>query len=256
MIDLHCHVVPGIDDGPPDEPEALAVAAGMAADGVRVAAATPHLRPDHPRVIPTEVAQRTSALQSRLDEEGIGLQLVAAGEVDLIWGVEADDQDLRSVSYAQRGTDLLVETPYGPLPSTFEEMLFSLSLRGYRVLLAHPERNPTFQADPERLATVAARGVLLQVTAASLLRPKRSGSGRLARHLVQEGTAHVLSSDVHHPAPRDRASLDAGRAAVAELAGADRAAWMTEGAPAAVLAGEPLPAPPPVERRRRRPFRR
>ena len=183
-------------------------------------------------------------------------QLVAAGEVDLIWGVEADDQDLRSVSYAQRGEDLLVETPYGPLTSTFEDLLFSFSLRGYRVLLAHPERNPTFQADPERLASVAARGVLLQVTAASLLRPKRSGSGRLARLLVQEGIAHVLSSDVHHPGPRDRASLAAGRAAVEELAGADRAAWMTEGAPGAVLAGEPLPPPPPVKPQKRGLFRR
>src|SRR5215211_5514157 len=252
MIDLHCHLLPGIDDGPADEREALALAARISADGVRVAAATPHLRPDHPGVVPGELTERTRVLQARLDEQGIPLQIVTAGEADPIWAIEASDEKLRSVSYGQRGTDLLVETPYEPLPTAFEELLFRVSLRGYRVLLAHPERNPTFQADPERLAAVAARDVLLQVTAASLLRPKRSGSGRLARHLVQEGTAHVLSSDVHHPTSRERASLAAGCAMVDELAGAGRAAWMTQGAPAAVLASEPLPPPPPVKRRGRR----
>src|SRR5215211_2554130 len=194
MIDLHCHLLPGIDDGPADEREALALAARISADGVRVAAATPHLRPDHPGVVPGELTERTRVLQARLDEQGIRLQIVTAGEADPIWAIEASDEKLRSVSYGQRGTDLLVETPYEPLPTAFEELLFRVSLRGYRVLLAHPERNPTFQADPERLAAVAARDVLLQVTAASLLRPRRSGTGRLARQLVEAGTAHVLSS--------------------------------------------------------------
>jgi protein-tyrosine phosphatase len=255
VIDLHCHALPGIDDGPADEAEAVQLAAAMAGEGVSVVAATPHLRPDHPRVVPSELAERTKALQERLDSEGIEVRVVTAGEADLLWAIEAADEDLEAVSYGQRGTDLLVETPYGPLPTGFEELVFRLTLKRLRVMLAHPERNPTFQSEPERLAELAARGLLLQVTANSLLRPKRSGSGGLARLLVERGIAHVLASDSHHPEPRDRASLSAGAEAVQELAGPERARWMTQDAPAAVLAGEALP-PAPAGKRRRRWFER
>ena len=100
--------------------------------------------------------------------------MLQSSEVDLLWGLEASDEDLRLASYCQRDRGLLVETPYGPLPSNFESLLFELGLKGFRILLARPQRNPTFQHDFARLAELVRRGTLVQVTASSLARsPKR-----------------------------------------------------------------------------------
>jgi protein-tyrosine phosphatase len=249
VIDLHCHLLPGIDDGPATLAESLTLAAELAADGVRRVAATPHVRPDHPGVVISELTARRTELQSAIEAEGIELEVLAGGEVDLVYGLEQDDDDLRAVTLSGNGHDLLVETPYPPLSSLFEEQLFSLTVRGFRPLLAHPERNRAFQEHSERLARLAGRGVLLQVTADSLLRsPRRSAEGRVAAELVERGLASVLATDAHG---RDitRGLLSQGLEAAQELVGPE-AAVLVEEAPAAILASRPLPTAPQHDNRR------
>jgi protein-tyrosine phosphatase len=246
MIDLHTHVLPGIDDGPPDMAGALRLAATAAAEGVRVLAATPHLRSDHPGVRPEELQGRVDAVRDELKRAGVAVEVVVGGEVDLLWAQQAGERALRQVSYGQRGTDLLVETPYGELPVRLEEMLFTLAAQGFRVLLAHPERSAGFREQPKRLGALVARGTLLQVTAGSLAGPARhSRSHRFARQLVREGLAHVIASDAHG-GDLERAGLAAGLAAAAELA-PRRAEWMVTDAPAAILSGESLSQPPAAD---------
>lgn len=243
MIDLHCHVLPGVDDGPADAREALALARAALDGGVRVLAATPHCRADHPDVRPAELAERCRALNSLLVDDGVAVDVVPGGECDLDWAEAAGDDELALVSLAQRGTDLLVETPYGELTADFEERLLALAARGLRLLLAHPERSEALRAEPGRVAWLVEEGVLIQVTARSMLPDDDSPPARAGRELVDRGLVHVLASDAHAagwPAPQD---LAAGVAAARELAGA-RADWMATDAAAAILAGEPLPAPP------------
>ena len=255
MIDLHAHVLPGVDDGPVTVAEAIEAVAAAVREGVRTLAATPHVRPDHPAVRPAELGDRTAALAERCRTAGVAaIELVPAGEVDLAWAQTADDEALTAASYGGRGVDLLVETPYGELPGGFEELVFRVSARGFRVLLAHPERNPTLQRDPRRLRALVERGTLLQLTAATLAsRDRRSPSRRLAVALLREGVAHVIASDRHGP-DLVRAGLHAGVAAASGEAGA-RASWMVTDAPAAILAGDPLPPAPAAVRRRRWPRR-
>jgi protein-tyrosine phosphatase len=250
VIDLHCHLLPGIDDGPATTAESLALATELAADGVRSAAATPHVRPDFPDVVGDELGARRAELQGAIDAAGIQLQVLPGAEVDLTYGLELSDDELRVLSLGGGGSALLVETPYGPVSDLFEEQLFSLTLRGFRPLLAHPERNRAFQETPERLAGLTGRGVLLQVTAEALLRsPRRSATGRLAADLVERGLVSVLASDAHggHIA---RESLSQGLAAARKLVG-PRASVLVEDAPAAIVAGLQLPDPPRREVRRR-----
>ena len=252
MIDLHSHLLPGIDDGAPDLEHALELARAAADQGTRVLAATPHLRADFPDVRPEELASRCEEIRASIAEAGIELEVVQGGEAGVMWAVNAGDDELRAGSYGARGTDLLVETPYGPLNDTFEQLLFKLPERGYRLLLAHPENNPTFQRTPERLHELVERGVLLQVTARSLIRPdRRKGPRPLAESLVRDGRAHVVASDAHSGYQLRPPALGAGAAAAAELVGAERARWLVEDAPAAILAGEPLPEPPQAEPARR-----
>jgi protein-tyrosine phosphatase len=245
MIDLHAHVLPGLDDGPGDLEGALALLQAAAADGTKVIAATPHLREDYPGVRVEALADAHAHLLARLDGE-LGLEVVLAGEVDLEWAMEATDDQLRLASYGQRGSDMLVETPYGQLPAGFEEMLFRLRTCGYRLLLAHPERSPTLQANPQRLVDLVRGGVLVQVTASSLLQNRRAASRRFARFLVREGLVHVLASDAHRAGPDRAPGLSAAVEAARRLAPA-RAEWMAGAAPAAILAGKPLP-PAPIRR--------
>ena len=245
MIDLHCHILPGIDDGPSSLEGSVELAAAMAGAGVTTVAATPHVRPDFPGVKPSELPGRVSELAAAAPQ----VSLVQAGEVDVFWAAQASDDELRTVSYGARGTDLLIETPYGALPPIFEDTLFRITARGYRVLLAHPERCPDFRSDPARLSSLVARGALLQVTAAALVgRVPRSGMRRFAADLVRERVAHVIASDAHR-ADSGRALVPDGVQAASALA-PGYAEWMATDAPAAILAGERLPTPPSGRPRR------
>jgi protein-tyrosine phosphatase len=256
MIDLHSHVLPGIDDGPRTEDEAVELARTAAGSGISVIAATPHLRADHPGVVPMELAVRCNRLQARLDNETIPVQLVPAGELDLHWAQTADDDELRLVSYGQRGTWLLVETPYGSLSDLFEELLFKLTARGFRTVLAHPERNPSLQRRPERIRALVERGALVQVTAHALAAAgRRDPARRLAEALIRQSLAHVLASDAHHATGHRGAGLkDGAQAADRLVPGAG--AYLTRDAPRAILAGTTPEPPPRAGRLRRRLGRR
>jgi protein-tyrosine phosphatase len=240
VIDLHAHVLPGIDDGPADPEATCELLAVAAADGTRTIAATPHLRDDHPRVRPERIARDCAELSAGRED----IEVVPGGEVDLAWALAADPRELELVTYGGRGTDLLLETPYGELPETFEELVFRLRARGLRVLLAHPELNPTFLRTPRRLAELVRTGVLVQVTARSLVLGRRSATQRFAESLVREGLAHALASDAHSPGPWRPPVLSEGVAAVEAIA-PGRGEWMVTAAPAAILAGEPLPESQP-----------
>lgn len=247
MIDLHSHVLPGIDDGPADLAGSVALAEQSARQGVTVLAATPHARHDYPDVDLAALPQACAEVQAALPS-GTSIEIVTGAEVDLLWAVQASDEELRLASFARRGTDLLVETPYGELPANFENLLFTITVRGFRILLAHPERNPTFQADRSRLAALVERGLLVQITAPALVRPPRSRSRRFALELIERGLAHVLSSDAHSAAGFRPPLLAQARAVVARI-DPHRAEWMVAEAPAAVLRGEWVAPPPPLRAR-------
>jgi protein-tyrosine phosphatase len=242
VIDLHFHILPGIDDGPPDLDQSLALARAAQADGVQIVAATPHLRDDHPGVRAEELPARCASLNAAIAEADIALQVVAAGELDVLWVQQASVEELQLASYDQAGTDVLLETPYGPLAPSFDAALERLWSLGYRVLLAHPERNRTFQQAPERLAALVRVGLLVQVTAGSLAsREKRSASRALGMQLITHRLAHVIASDAHRATEFRPPNLSVGFAAAAAVDAA-RAQSLVIDAPLAILAGAPLPA--------------
>lgn len=256
LVDIHAHLLPGIDDGPEDLAGSLEMARAAAGAGVRTVVATPHLRDDFPGVRVEEVAERCRSLQEEVGRTGISLQIVPGAEVSLPWALEADNEALRLASCGQRGTDLLVEAP--DTVSLLDRMLGHLASRGYRITLAHPERTTAFQREPERLERLVAQGVLLQVNAVSVLDHRRNERGRLALRLCRDGLAHAVASDGHR-ASSWRPIVDLA-SAVESLSGAlgpGRAHWLASRGPAAIVEGAPMPTPPPVEpTRQRRWFRR
>jgi protein-tyrosine phosphatase len=248
FVDIHSHILPGIDDGPEDLAGALRMARAATESGIATVAATPHLRPDFPDVHVEQIAARCQALRDALDEEQVELDLVCGAEVSLSWALEATDEELRQASYGQRGTDLLVEAPFTDVPR-LADLLFRVRSRGFRVTLAHPERSETFQRDRDQLRDLARHGMLLQINASSLRGDRRrSPVYRLAAELCLEGLAHAIASDAHR-ATDWRAITELRQAAqtAAGLVGPARAHWLTRDAPAAALAGTALPMCPNVE---------
>ena len=252
MVDLHSHILPGIDDGPADMEGAVALARAAVANGTNLLAATPHVREDHPAVRLHELVERCARVNEALAENEVPLEVVVGAEVDVLWTRDASDAELRLATYGQLGTDMLLETPYGLLPPGFEDWVFSRpSVAGIRVILAHPERNMTFQQSPERLVEMVQRGVLVQVTAGSLAGRRKSGSRKLARWLVSRGLAHVIASDAHRATEFRPPLMSVGVDAVTSEVDSARADWMTDAAPRAILAGEPLPPMPEAKRQGR-----
>lgn len=226
--------------------------------GTATLATTPHLHIDFPDVQVEQIARRCEELRAQLAREQIPLELVSAAEVSLPRALEASDQQLFLASYNQRGEDLLIETPFTHVAG-LERLLHHLRGKGYRITLAHPERNPAFQQDAAPLYLLVEQGVLLQVNADSLLGPVGGrGAKRLGRQLVSDGLAHVIASDGHRASSwRPVTRLAEAVGVAAEIVGVDRATWMTRDAPAAIIAGVELPPPPPIVklRKQRRLFR-
>jgi len=258
-VDIHAHVLPGIDDGPSRVDDALAMLRAAAGCGIATIVATPHVRSDFPDVDVHQLADRCAEMRGRLAGEAIGLELACGAEVSLIWAIEASDEELRLASYGQRGSDLLIETPL-TTTAGLDSLLYELQVRGFRITLAHPERSRDFQRDPAPLAELVRRGLLLQVNADSLLGDeRRSATSRLGVQLCVDGLVHALASDSHRAESwRPVTRLPEAVAAAASLLGPDRARWMSADAPAAILKGTELPEAPPVlaARRRRRAWRR
>lgn len=243
MIDLHSHVLPGLDDGAANREEALEICRVAARDGIEILAATPHVRSDYPTTA-AEMQDALAVLQEAAD--GI-LRLVPGGELDLE-ELGRPLEELRGFALAGNRDFLLVETPYVGWPLDIGQKLSQLQSAGITPVLAHPERNPDVQADPELLRPLVELGALAQITAASIDGRLGKRTRLAARALLDRGLAHLLASDAHAPAVREmglsRAAAAVGDAALAE--------WLTVGIPGAIVHGEPLPARP--ERRAR--FRR
>jgi protein-tyrosine phosphatase len=257
LVDIHAHVLPGIDDGPNDLEGALEMARSAVSGGIGTMAATPHLRPDFPDVHIEELGDRCRQLRAELERAQIPLRVVPAAEVSLLWALDATEENLTLASYGQRGTDVLIETPFDGV--LIEALLAPLLQRGLRITLAHPERSRIFQREPHRLQGLSDQGVLAQINGDALLAPGRSAVRRCAEHLLREGLVQVIESDGHRGVDwRPVGNLPAGVEAAGPLIGAARATWMASEAPAAIVEGRPLPPAPEIEApaKSRWPFRR
>jgi protein-tyrosine phosphatase len=248
MIDLHCHVLPGVDDGPATEQEAIELARGARADGITKIVATPHIDGDYPNLRSGVIRGVVRALQSRLDAARVDVTLETGAEVSFTQALGLDDAELGALTLGGGGW-LLLECPLGGTATPgFTAAARTLVVRGHRVLLAHPERCPIFLRSPEALEELVAEGMLAQVTARAL----SGGFGRtvrdLALHLVERGTAQVVASD-GHGGHRPASIAQPLRGIPMDPALRE---WLTLEMPSAVLAGAALPERPDVRSTRPR----
>lgn len=233
LADVHCHILPGIDDGARDLEDAVAMAHQAADDGIATVCATPHIRHDHDVRI-DELADRVAELQAAVSEAALPVEVATGGEVAESTLDGLTSSELRAVSLGGANTWILLEPAPGPLGKGLVDAVGRLAEEGRRSIVAHPERH-VGQGFRDVLQTLVAHGALVQATAAHML---DGHAGPVLAELAREGLVQLVGSDAH--------SARAGRP-VAISAALDRfpppLREFAAQAPAAILRGEAVRAP-------------
>ncbi len=244
MIDLHTHVLPGIDDGPETIEDSVELARAAVAAGTRTLIATPHVSWAYPNDANT-IGERVDELRARLDAEGIALELRAGAELAMTRLVDMDAEELQPLGLGG-GNWLLVEPPFSPTITGLAPLIYELQRQGREILLAHPERCPAFHREPETLRELVNRGVLTSVTAGSLVGRFGGEVRRFALRMAREHLIHNVASDTHDPVRRPPGiATELRKSGLGPLE-----AWLTEEVPAAILSGvsgAEIPPRPEVE---------
>jgi protein-tyrosine phosphatase len=237
LIDLHCHMLPGIDDGAPDLDTALAMARLAVADGIETAACTPHIYPGLYENRSENIAPAVAALQAAIDESDIPLRLTFGADIQIVPELLSG---LRSGSHPTLNGSryFLFEPPHHTVPVRFAETLFDTLAAGFVPVITHPERLTWLDDEHYHwFADAAADGAWIQLTAGALT----GDFGRRARYwserMLDDGIVHILATDAHDPTHRPPV-LSAGRDAAAQRLGAVEAQRLVEERPKAILADE------------------
>jgi len=211
--------------------------------GTNTMVATPHIREDYPFTL-DQMRDRLAEVSEALRAARMPLQVVPGGEVAVTRAMELDVDALLAVTLGD-GPYLLVESPYGYVTEMLERTIFDLQVRGFRPVLAHPERSPCFLGEPDRVAELVERGVLCSVTASSLAGRFGSSVKRFTHWMLEQHLAHNVASDAHDAdarPPLDEAEL---RRCGRELPALQRQlVWLTTDVPTAILRGDELPPRP------------
>lgn len=246
MIDLHCHMLPGIDDGSPDLETSLAMARMAVAEGVRVQACTPHIYPGLYENTAAGIRAAIRAFQAELDRHEIPLRLVEGADVhlqpDLVDAIRADRIPTLSGSRY-----LLLEPPHHVAPPRFDEALFELRAAGYVPVITHPERLSWIEDHYEAFVRAVDEGAWMQLTAGSLTGRFGRRPQYWAERMLDEGLVHLLATDAHdlHRRPP---RLAEGREAAVRRVGEEEAQRLVLGRPQVIVDNQPagavaMPAP-------------
>ncbi len=245
MIDLHSHLLPGIDDGAPDLGTALEMARMAQASGVTVMACTPHILPGVYHNEGSDIRRRVATLQAALDEHDISLRLIAGADVHMVPDMLAGLAEGRLLPLGD-SRYVLVEPPHNVAPVRMSEFFFSLQAGGYVPILTHPERLAWIEQRYDAIVRLARSGVWMQVTAGSLA----GAFGRRVRYwaerMLAEGLVHILASDAHDTRRRPP-DLDRGLLAAEKILGGREAQHLVWTRPEGIVkdlspAEIPLPA--------------
>ena len=254
MIDLHCHILPGLDDGPSSVEESLAMCRIAAQDGIRTIVATPHMLNGMFPVYREDVIEGVGGMSRALAEASIPLQILPGADVHLDRSVPGCLERGELITVADLGRHLLLELPRDIVPEGTGELLFQVQLQGVTPIITHPERNIAIQQNPALLNDLVRAGSLTQITAGSLTGMFGARVRRCALRLLTSGTAHLVSTDAHNTGRRSP-RLSEARRVVEEEMGREEAERVFLERPTKILEGVHVEAPEPLtdsDRPRRR----
>jgi len=246
VIDIHSHIMPGIDDGARSLEEALELARMAAEDGIEQMVSTPHMfngLSHNPA--PSEILERVAALNEAITSANGGrLKILPGNEVHVCHDLPQQVRD-RQVTTINQGRYMLVEFPSLGVPVAAESLFDALLQEGVHPILVHPERNTQIQNDPSLVASFIEIGVLIQVTAMSVTGQFGPAAKTCADILLRHNCVHFLATDTHRPKTRPPI-LSKARDVAAGIIGRERAHALVNDNPRAVVNSEGFVVDPPV----------
>jgi len=227
VIDIHCHILPQIDDGPSDIAESIEMAKIASHDGISAIVASPHVKE---RLYPANVIKENiSLLNARLADLGIPITILFGAEVNAV----LDAGYMRD--YAIEGTNyILLEFPHTHLPKNAKSILFNMVLKGFNPIITHPERNPSIINNPDLLLNLLDANIFVQITAGSLAGDFGKDSRECAAYLLKEGAVTFIASDAHSANGR-RPTLTPGLKIAEKIIGKEEAFHLVKTNPEAML---------------------
>jgi protein-tyrosine phosphatase len=244
VIDLHCHMLPGLDDGASDLSVSLDMANASVAQGVKIVACTPHILPGLYHNTGPAIRKATLRLQEALKARRIPLQLVAGADVHMCPDFVAGLRSGRLLTISD-SRYVLVEPPHHTAPPQMSDFFFKVLVEGYVPILTHPERLSWMPSRYETIKQLVGAGVWMQITAGSFTGAFGRGAKEWAERMLDDGCVHLIASDAHD-AERRPPDLAAARDVVAKRVGAEEAQHLVETRPLGVLKDQPpssLPGP-------------
>jgi protein-tyrosine phosphatase len=245
LVDMHCHLLAGVDDGPRTDEEALEMCRISCSEGIRLSAALAHQNEHWGAVTPPLIRDRARRLAHALHAAALPLAVFPCAEVMAQPNLEASWHRGDLLSVADRGSYLLVEMPHGLLVD-LRETARHLRRAGVRVILAHPERHPELLHDAGRVEQLIGAGCLIQVSSGGVTDPPTRQDERALRDWFRRGIVHVVGSD-GHPRRRRPRMAEAYRK-VARWAGVSVADRVFSTHATAIVHGLPLHLPAPAPR--------
>lgn len=249
MIDIHAHVLPGVDDGADSVDTSLEMLRQASSDGTTAVFCTPHILDVGEIISPDDIRERVKQLQNAADHAGIPIELFPGSEVMLSDNL-GDRLKENILTTLGDSPYILVELPMHDIPFHAESTLFELTVSNLIPILAHPERNTVLMRDPSRLYQLVQNGVLTQVNAGSLSGLFGEEVKNFALDLINCRQVHFIGSD-GHSVRRRRLTLSEGRKMVEDILG-ESAKPLTVDNPKAIIEGRELSVPAPLPYKRRR----
>lgn len=243
MIDFHCHILPGVDDGPYDLTESIQMAEIASQDGIEAIVATPHFLEFRPEAIQANlayVAKTLDGLNLALRKEGISLAVKSGFEVALTEELPELVANYPALTIEGLNKYILVELPSSQFPLYTEQVLFQLQSQGICPIIAHPERNWALLEKPSLLEAMVERGILAQATASSFLGSSGKEAKRALEDWCKKGYIHIVGSDAHSSEGRTPI-LSPARKVLKKWVGTQHAEWICQ-VPSLVLEGKEVEA--------------
>ena len=239
MIDLHSHILPGLDDGSKNIEETLGMVRQLHEAGFKTLIATPHVLEGRDFLTPAEILATTEQVRKRIAEAGIPVEILPGAENYIFPDLAKYARDGKLVTLGNTGKYLLVEFPMLEIPHYTDQVFFELQILGITPVLAHPERNKGLVDEPERILDWANKGVLFQLNIRSLSGHYGPQARQLAEILLRSDLIHFVGSDAHRVSRSEFTYIE-GLQSVHEIVGESRYEDVTRHNPQTILEGNSL----------------
>lgn len=243
MIDLHCHILPGVDDGADSMEESLAMAKLAYADGIDIILATPHTLNGVYTNPFSKVSESVAALQGELDRHGIDIKICPGVDAHICAGMLERVREKAAGTVNDNGRYILVEFPPQIITPGAQEELYQLRLNGITPIITHPERNLAIQNTMQILVDFVEMGCLVQITAMSVTGEFGEEAMTVSHQILERRLAHIIASDAHSPNHRPPILSRAVETAADILGDWQEAEAMVEDTAEAILAGKIVEIP-------------